>query len=114
MDRARPKKRPGRPMTETISRETAAGLLAGTNGRFFQVKFIKRGDGSLRQMTCRTGVRKHLRGGQAAYSFSEKSLLPVWEPIPGRDGQESYRSIPLDGITEITVDGRTYTVVQDQ
>jgi hypothetical protein len=36
---------------------------AGSNGKFFSVKFVKK-DGSIRQMNCRLGVVKHLRGGE--------------------------------------------------
>ena len=35
---------------------------AGKGGKFFTVSFIKK-DGSLREMNCRLGVQKHLKGG---------------------------------------------------
>lgn len=36
---------------------------AADGGKFFSVRFIKK-DGSIRDMTCRLGVVKHLRGGE--------------------------------------------------
>lgn len=35
---------------------------AAIGGKFFTVQFIKQ-DGSLREMNCRLGVKKHLKGG---------------------------------------------------
>jgi hypothetical protein len=52
-------------------------------------------------------VKKHLRGGDAAYSFSEKSLLSVWDL-----GAKAYRSIPLDGILSLREGGAEYIVVK--
>jgi len=40
-----------------------------TNGKFFTIKFIKK-DGTLRKMTCRTGVSKGVTGkGLARLSY---------------------------------------------
>lgn len=36
--------------------------VSKTNGKFFAVDFLKK-NGELRHMVCRTGVTKHLRGG---------------------------------------------------
>lgn len=42
----------------------AADMIAqaAVGGKFFTVEFIKQ-DGSLREMNCRLGVKKHLKGG---------------------------------------------------
>ena len=45
--------------TEAVEKiEAAKG-----SGRVFGVRFIKRTTGEVRDMNCRGGVRKHLRGG---------------------------------------------------
>lgn len=90
-----------------ISMKEAADLLTATEGRIFSVVFVKRTTGEQRTMTARTGVKKHLRGGDAAYSFSAKSLLSVWDL-----GAKAYRSIPLDGILSLREGGAEYIVVK--
>lgn len=37
-------------------------VVAKTKGKFFAVNFVKK-DNTIRHMVCRTGVTKHLRGG---------------------------------------------------
>jgi len=44
-----------------VTREKIVASIKATNGAIFGVEFIKK-DGSLRKMTCRTGVKSHLRG----------------------------------------------------
>ena len=89
-----------------ITRQQAAGLITRNRGKFFTVTFIKRTTGETRVMNCRQGVTKHLKGGPAAYSFAEKRLLPVFDCQKGE-----YRSVPLEGITEVKILGRTFQVV---
>lgn len=64
--------------------------------RFFRVEFVKRTDGSIRVMNAKLGVKKHLSGEGAKYSFEEKGLLSVWDAVA-----RSYRCVPLDGIIEL-------------
>jgi hypothetical protein len=90
-----------------ISMKEAADLLTATEGRIFSVRFTKRTTGEERTMTARTGVKKHLRGGDAAYSFSAKSLLSVYDL-----NAKGYRSIPLDGIISLREGGEEYVVVR--
>lgn len=87
----------------------AAKLIRNSEGRFFTVKFIKRTDGSVREMNCRTGVVKHLRGGDAAYNFSEKGLISVYSL-----DAEGYRTIPIENILELRFGGNTYKVKPTQ
>jgi len=72
-------------------------------GHIFRVLFVKRTTGEMREMVCRQGVVKHLAGGEAAYSFNEKGLLPVFDMQ-----KKAYRSIPKDGIVALTYGGETY------
>jgi len=74
-----------------------------TNGKFFTIKFIKK-DGTLRKMTCRTGVSKGITGKGLAFEPKEKGLKVVWST-----DAEGYRMINLAQVTEITFNGETTT-----
>jgi len=90
------------------------GQIVGAEGHVFAVKFIKRTTGEERSMRCFTQVKKHLKGGPAAYDFREKGLLSVWIPVEDRrpGGKDNgYRAIPIEGIREIRANGSTYRVV---
>ncbi len=67
-------------------------------GQIFSVVFKKRTNGEIRKMRCRMGVTKYLKGGERAYDFKEKNLLPVFDLEKGE-----YRSIPIEAI--ITMNG---------
>lgn len=47
-------------------------------GKFFRAVFLKK-DGSLREMTCRFGVTKHLKGGEKAYNAEALGLWTVFD-----------------------------------
>lgn len=88
-----------------ITREDATKLMKQTNGTIFSVSFVKK-DGSHRDMVCRLGVTKHLKGGEQAYDPEEYALLCVF------DMQKSaYRSISLETITRLSLDGVDYDVI---
>ena len=89
----------------TITMKEAADMLTASDGRIVSVVFVKRTTGETRSMVCRTGVKKHLKGGDAAYSFSANALLSVWDM-----GVKGYHSIPLDGIVSLKSGGVEYTV----
>ncbi len=74
-----------------------------SNGAIFSVEFIKRSNGELRKMICRLGVKKHLRGGDKAYDSEQHKLLTVFDME-----KEGYRSIPVDTIQRLSVNGQTF------
>jgi hypothetical protein len=88
-----------------ISRKKAVAFIDGRHGKVFSVVFVKRTTGEEREMVCRQGVTKHLAGGEAAYNFSEKKLIPVYDMRV-----EGYRSIPVEGIIRIKIDGEWHDV----
>ncbi len=57
------------------------------NGKFFKAVFLKK-DGTLREMTCRFGVKKHLKGGEKAYDAEALGLWTVFDVE-----KKAYRSI---------------------
>lgn len=78
-----------------MKRSEAIKAIKESNGQWFSVRFIRRTDGEVRYMNARTGVRKHLRGGEAAYDFKAKKLISVFDKI-----KKDYRVIPEEGIIE--------------
>lgn len=64
---------------------------AESNGKFFSVVFIKK-DGTSRRMTCLTGVKKHLKGGESTIAH-KPNLLSVWDTE-----KREYRSVNLDTV----------------
>ena len=72
-------------------------LIAATNGRFFSCVFVK-ADGTLRTMTCRTGVRKHLRGGVS--TLNPDKYFTVYDVQA-----KGYRAINKDTIVALRMNG---------
>ena len=71
----------------------------------FGVDFVKRSDKSLRIMQCRFNVKKYLMHGERAYNPKDYDLVCVFDMQ-----KMAYRSIPLDAIVEIRMNGITYKV----
>ena len=92
--------------SKTITREYAERLIASTNGAFFSVSFVK-ADGTHRDMVCRLGVRKGVKGVGMSYDPKDRDLRPVFD-VAKRD----YRMIPLNTLYSLTVDGKTFAVIQ--
>lgn len=92
---------------QIIPRQRAAQFLENeTDGRIFSVYFQKK-DGTMREMVCRRGVRKYLRGGELPYDPKSKLLLTVFE-VSSRE----YRMVNIASLVSFKVSGETY-IVQD-
>lgn len=81
-------------------------FIEESNGRIFSVRFISRTTGEPKEMVCRTGVTKHLKGGERAYDPAEHKLVYVYDM-----GEKHYSCFPLDGLKEIMIDGVWHTIV---
>jgi hypothetical protein len=96
--------------THLVTREVIETILENHRtdgkGRAFTVLFTKRSDGTKRLMNCRYGVVSKLKGGQAPFNFSDKNLHSVYDLV-----SHDYRSIPLDTIEKVTIEGIKYEVV---
>lgn len=97
---------------KTISMKQAVEMIEDSAGRFITVEFARRTEGkngepvgSIRTMNARTGVKKHLKGGELAYNPRQKGLIPVWSV-----DANGYRMIPVEGITAIRFGNESYTV----
>jgi hypothetical protein len=104
-------------MTTFINKAEAKKILDNQkDGSIFTVKFIKRGDGSLRTMNCRKGVSKGVTGKGMAYDPSKKNLVPVYDMQKAKElkktdsPEKAFRMISIEGIREMTIKGQTYIV----
>jgi hypothetical protein len=107
-------------MTKTITQSDAARMIRESGGKLFSVTFTKRGNGALRRMTARTGVRKGVTGDGLRFNPHDHYLLTVHEfvthPERGERGRlrnmgTQFRSVPVDGIVELRIGGQTFNVV---
>lgn len=89
---------------KTIDKLEAYILMKKSNGKFFHAQFIKKNN-ELREMTCRLGVKKHLRGGELAYDPLAKKLLPVFDVV-----KKEYRMVNLETMQKLTIESETYLV----
>ena len=92
----------------TTRAETAFAILEAARGRIVGARFIKRTDGTVREMNCRAGVTKHKRGGELAFNPLEKGLYPVFDMQ-----KQEYRFISLDSVLQLRVDGTVYDFAED-
>lgn len=99
--------------------------------RIFSVAFVKKTDGTLRHMECRYGVKKHLKGGEAAYDPKDYDLTFVFDihaaPRYNKEEMEKiragtmterpagdYRSISLENIIRAKIGGKKYIVEENK
>lgn len=83
-----------------MSLAEAVERLLDSQGEFFTVEFVKRTTGETRVLTGRTGVHKDLKGTGHKYDPAAHKLLPVYDIV-----NHGYRSIPVDAITRLKVNG---------
>ena len=95
-------------LTENQKRDHVRRVVRGADGTMVGIRNTKK-DGSERIWNCRTGVRKHLKGGFSTIA-GKANLLGVWEP-KSRDEEEGdagYRTVNLDTVTEVNTGGTKY------
>jgi hypothetical protein len=90
---------------KTITKRQAKNLIFKTKGEFFSAQFIKK-DGTLRDMVCRLGVTKYLKGGSLAFDPSERGLVVVFEM-----NVEGYRMINVNSLIQLKIAGQVYKIV---
>ena len=93
-------------MNITVTEAVQKIESAKKTGRIFSVTFIKRTDGSQREMNCRGGVTKGLTGAGSSYDPSAYSLITVWDMQ-----KRNYRNINCNTITRVVIDGVTFSVI---
>ena len=78
-----------------------ATIVAESNGKIVSVTFTK-ADGTLRVMTCRLGVTKHLKGGDSTLDGGK--YLTVFDMA-----KKAYRAINKDTIQSVRLSGEEFT-----
>ena len=89
---------------KTTNAELKQIIEAIDDTRIFGVTFIKK-DGSVRDMNCMLGVKKHLRGGSQGYNPADHNLLTVYDLVA-----KGYRNINVNQLVKATVNGVHYSV----
>lgn len=84
-----------------MDRKTAKTIINKNGGKFMTVRFRK-ANGDMRNMNCRTGVEKHLRGGNSTTAGKE-NLQTVYDVVA-----KGYRTINLDTVEEIHSRGEVH------
>lgn len=87
----------------TITTKKAAELIDNCTG-FYRVEFVKK-DGTLREMTCKNQVQKHLKGGELQYKPAEHGLKCVYDMQA-----KGYRMINLKSLVALRIDGIEYGI----
>lgn len=72
-------------------------LIQKSKGKFFSVTFEKK-DGTLRKMVCRTGVKKHLKGGTLKHNPAELGHAIVYDVQ-----KKGYRTINMNTVKDISL-----------
>ena len=88
-----------------MTREEAKKAIYNTNGKIFNVKFVKK-DGTLRSMTCRREVKKGVTGAGMNYNPADYNLITVY------DMQKGFRMVNASTIKEVTINGIKNEVAQ--
>jgi len=89
-----------------MQRKQKHDLIMSTGGKFFSVVFEKK-DKSVREMTCRLGVQKHLKGGE-----STLTAYPQYVTVFDVE-KEDYRAINLDTLLQIKTGGVTISFKEE-
>lgn len=94
-----------RPVHEISARRAIAFLSNETQGRIFSVYFRKKGDGMMREMVCRRGVKQHRTGGTLRYDPEALLLLTVYDMV-----EKGYRMVNLQTLVSFNIGGETFIV----
>ena len=105
-------------MKKEITVDRAVELVNGVSkGQIFTAIFVKRGNGELRVMNCRKGVKKYVNGTGMSYDAKSKGLLPVFDvqkarelKNQGKDPAKAYRVITLSNLKELHIDKEEFIV----
>ena len=95
---------------KTITKDTAKQYIYKTNGKIFSAVFTKK-DGEKRKMVCRRNVRKYVTGKGLSYNPEERGLVTVYDMQKCKvDPERAYRTINLETLEQIKIEGATYKV----
>jgi hypothetical protein len=92
-------------VVKVIGPGSVQDIILGSGGRFLTVCFRKRTTGELREMTCRTGVRKGVKGVGMAFTPEQRNLVVVWDVE-----KRGFRMITLDEVIWVRDGKQQFTV----
>ena len=93
---------------EIISRDTAKKYIYKTNGKIFSAVFTKK-NGEKRQMVCRQGVAKYVKGVGLKFKPEERDLIGVFDMH-----KKAYRFINAKTLEQIKIKGIKYNIKQNK
>ena len=88
-----------------ININTAKEYIYKTNGKIFAATFTKK-NGEKRNMVCRQGVAKYVKGKGLKFKPEERSLIGVYDMH-----KKAYRFISLNTLEKVKIQGREYQVI---
>ena len=88
-----------------INRDTAREYIYKTNGKIFAATFTKK-NGEKRNMVCRQGVAKYVKGKGLKFKPEERTLIGVYDMH-----KKAYRFISLNTLEKVKIQGREYQVI---
>jgi len=115
-------------MVRQITNETAKQKIADiADGHIFHVAFIKRTDGTVRNMQCRKGVAIGIVGVGQGFKPEDHNLITVFDVVKARELEATipegankgeiakikrgaYRCINLETIIDLTIAGEMFHV----
>jgi len=90
-------------------------IQATSSGTIFSVTFVKRTDGSIRNMNCRRGVQKGVKGVGLAFDPKDYALLGVYDMWKTQlneageiIGKGAFRFINLEQLLTLKLGGVEY------
>ena len=89
---------------ELIDKDTAKQYIYKTNGKIFSAVFRKK-DGTKREMNCRRGVAKYVKGVGLKFKPEERDLIGVFDMH-----KKAYRFINAKTLEQLKVKGVTYKI----
>lgn len=75
-------------------------IILSSGGKFVSVTFVKK-DGSLRTLTGRLGVTKHLKGGVS--TLDPNQYITIFDVV-----NKGYRAVNRGTIQSVTFEGETH------
>lgn len=84
-----------------------------TSGKFVSVDFRK-ANGTMRTITGRVGVRKHVNGKGMSYDPTTRGLVVIWEATKSNrkdENDKGYRMVKLISVSEVRANKKVYEVV---
>ena len=92
---------------KTIDRDTAKQYIYKTNGKIFSAVFTKK-DGEKRNMVCRRGVAKYVKGVGLKFKPEERALVGVFDMH-----KKAYRFINMKTLEQLKIKGINYKIKGD-